>query len=206
MGFSDGFAVPACAFGVELLVHFLVDLGGPFEGVGEGGFVDFVVVVNEFVGFVDGVGVVGLWGELMGVPGKVDVEGRDGDFVGMLGDDGHVAGVFGDEPLHCGDGGRRMNPVDGVHLLDEGTLADDGANEVEGEGRGIAPVMRHHAANGDALLFQQSLAPAAVGFLNAISINQGSLDRFTDTRHVKCVEGRVGRILDPALKSTVFEK
>lgn len=70
----------------------------------------------------------------MGVPSKVDVEGRDGDLVGMLGDDGHVAGIFCDEPFHCGHSGRRMNPVDGVHLLDEGALADDGTNEVEGEG------------------------------------------------------------------------
>lgn len=60
MGFPDGFAVPAGAFGVELLVHFLVGFGGPFEGVGEGGFVDLVVVVDELIGFVDGVGVVGL--------------------------------------------------------------------------------------------------------------------------------------------------
>ena len=169
MRFSDGFAVPAGAFGVELLVHFLVGLGGPFEGFGEGGFVDFVVVVDKLVRFIDSVGVIGLGGELMGMPGKVDVEGRDSDFIGMLGDDGHVASIFGDEPLHCGHSGRRMNPVNGVHLLDEGALADHGADQVEGEGGGIAPVMRHHAADGDALLFVQPLGTAAVGDPNTIS-------------------------------------
>ena len=206
MGLPDSFAVPACAFGIKLLVHFLVGLGGPFEGVGKGSLVDFVVVVDEFAGFVDGVGVVGLGGELMGMPGEVDVEGRNGDFVRMLGDDVHVAGIFCDEPLHRGHSGRRMNPIDGVHLLDEGTLADNGTDKVQSEGRGVAPVMRHHAADGDAFFLVQMLGTAAVGSPNTISIYQRALDRCPDARHVKCVVGWVGRILDPALKITVFEK
>lgn len=46
----------------------MVGFGGPFEGGGEFELVDFVVVVDEDLGFVDGVGVVVLGGELMSVP------------------------------------------------------------------------------------------------------------------------------------------
>lgn len=42
-----------------------------------------------------------------------------------------------------------MDPVDGVHLLDERALTDDSANEVESKRRGVVPVARHHAANCD---------------------------------------------------------
>ena len=47
VGFADGFAVPACAFGIEFVVDFLVGFGGPFEGGGEFGLFDFVVVVDK---------------------------------------------------------------------------------------------------------------------------------------------------------------
>ncbi len=57
--FANGFAVPACAFGVEFVKHFLIRFARPFEGGGEGGLVDFVVVVDEFACFEEGVGVVG---------------------------------------------------------------------------------------------------------------------------------------------------
>ena len=68
VGFADGFAVPASAFGIDGGKHLLVGFGGPFEGVGKFDLVDFVVVVNEFLGFFEGVGVVGFRGELMGMP------------------------------------------------------------------------------------------------------------------------------------------
>ena len=68
MGFTNGFAVPAGALRIELVVHFLVGFAGPFESVGKPVFVDFVVVIDEFLGFAYRVGVIGFWGELMGVP------------------------------------------------------------------------------------------------------------------------------------------
>ena len=68
MRFADGFAVPACTFGVDFIEHFLVGFGCPFEGVGELGLVDFVVVVDEDAGLGDGVIVVLFWRELVRVP------------------------------------------------------------------------------------------------------------------------------------------
>lgn len=61
MGLADGFAVPACAFGVDCIEEFLIRLGGPSEGVGEFVFVDFVVVVDVDSAIFEGVGVV-RWG------------------------------------------------------------------------------------------------------------------------------------------------
>lgn len=46
----------------------LVGLACPFEGSGELGFFDLVVVVNEFAGLQRGVGEVRCGGELMCVP------------------------------------------------------------------------------------------------------------------------------------------
>lgn len=43
---ADGFAVPARALGVDFAVGLFVGFGCPFEGRGEGFFVDFVVVVD----------------------------------------------------------------------------------------------------------------------------------------------------------------
>lgn len=51
--------IPAGAFGIELIEHSLVGFASPFEAVGEFGFFDFVVVINESGGFVEGIGVVG---------------------------------------------------------------------------------------------------------------------------------------------------
>ena len=42
-----------------------------------------------------------------------------------------------------------MQPVDVVHFLDEGSLSDDGADEVDGKGGGVFPVAGHHSAKGD---------------------------------------------------------
>lgn len=58
MGFADGLAVPASAFGVDGGEHLLVGFRGPFESGGELNFVNFVVVVDVFLGFGKGVGVV----------------------------------------------------------------------------------------------------------------------------------------------------
>lgn len=41
--------------------------------------------------------------------------------------------VLDKEAIHGGGEGRRVDPVYGVHLLDEGALPDDGSNEVEAE-------------------------------------------------------------------------
>lgn len=147
MGFANGFAIPAGALAVNLVEHLLVGLGCPFEGVREAAFVDFVVVVDESTRFRGGVGVVGFTGELVGVPGKIDVEGRDGDFVGVFAHDGEKAGVFDEQAVHgCADG-RRMQPVYGVHFFDEDALTDDSAHQVNAKHGRVVPITRHHAAN-----------------------------------------------------------
>ncbi len=66
--FADGFAVPACAFGIQIIVHLLVGFACPFKGGGQGRFFDFVVVVDKSCGFGDCVGVVGRRRELVCVP------------------------------------------------------------------------------------------------------------------------------------------
>ena len=58
VGFSDGFAVPARALGVDCVEEFLVSLGGPGKGVRKFVFVDFVVVVDVDGAFLERVGVV----------------------------------------------------------------------------------------------------------------------------------------------------
>lgn len=57
---ADRFAVPTCALGVDFVVVLLVGFGGPFETCRQCFFVDFVVVVDEFLAPLDGVGEVGL--------------------------------------------------------------------------------------------------------------------------------------------------
>jgi len=68
VGFADGFAVPAGTFRVDGRVQSLVGLGGPFESGGELDFINFVVMVDEFLGFGEGVGEVVFWGDLVSVP------------------------------------------------------------------------------------------------------------------------------------------
>jgi hypothetical protein len=46
-------------------VLLLVGLGGELEGCVEVGFRDFVVVVEEFLGFSEGIGVICPWSELV---------------------------------------------------------------------------------------------------------------------------------------------
>lgn len=152
VGGSDGLAVPAGAFAVDLAVgEPLVHFAGPFEAVGELVFVDFVVVVDEdgrgiFRGLVRRVFKIAGGGELMGVPGEVDVEGRDGH-VPRVGDHDMEEGfVFVDEAVHGFHDGGRVYPVDLIHLLHERALADDRAGEVHGEHGYIIPVAGHHPA------------------------------------------------------------
>lgn len=58
VGFTDSFAVPACAFGVKFVVHFLVGFACPFEGGRQGCFFDLVVVIDKSCGLGYCVGVV----------------------------------------------------------------------------------------------------------------------------------------------------
>ena len=76
----------------------------------------------------------------MGVPGEVDVEGRDGDVAGILRHDLEEDCVFGDEAGDGGFEGGRVDPVDGFHLVNKDALAEDGADEVERERGGVFPV------------------------------------------------------------------
>ena len=105
MGFADRFAVPACAFGVKFVIHFLVGFACPFEGGGQGRFFDFVVVVDKACGFCYRVCVVVRRRELVRVPCQVDVESRDGGLIRMRRDDVNVAGILLDKTSHCGGGG-----------------------------------------------------------------------------------------------------
>ena len=170
MGFADGFAVPACAFGVEVVEGLLVDFACPFESGGEFCFVDFVVVVDEFAGLGDGVDVVGWWGELVRVPGEVDVEGWDGGSVGVQAHNGDVAIVFEEESGHGGCHCGGMEPVDGVHFFDKGPLADDGSYEVDGERRGVFPVAGHHSADGRSLFAGCGDTGGIVSFLDVVLV------------------------------------
>ena len=140
MGFANGFTIPAGALAVNFVKHLLVGLGSPFEGVREAVFVNFVVVVDEGTRFRGRVGVVGFAGELVGVPGKVNVEGWDGDFVAVFTHDGEEAGIFDEQAVHgCAYGGR-VQPVYGVHFFDEDALTNDGAYQVDAEHRRVVPI------------------------------------------------------------------
>lgn len=66
--FADRLAVPARAFGVDFIEHFLVGFGRPFEGVGELVLIDLVIMIDEDVSLCSGIVVVGFWRKLMGVP------------------------------------------------------------------------------------------------------------------------------------------
>jgi len=147
---ADGFAVPAQTFGVRLLELRFIEECCFCKRVGEGGLGDFVVVVDEARGVFDGEGVVGFAGELVRVPCEVDVEGGDEElgFVGLH--EVHESGILCDKAGGRGGNGRGVEPVEVGHFGDEGALADDGTNEVEGEGGGIVPVARHHFADCDA--------------------------------------------------------
>ena len=59
MRFAEGGTVPAEAFRIRFLEYVLVGFGGPFEGGGEFGGGNLVVVVYEAVGLADGMYVVG---------------------------------------------------------------------------------------------------------------------------------------------------
>lgn len=97
---ADGLAVPARAFAVDLVEHFLVGLAGPFERVRELVLVDLVVVVDEYVGCLDRKVVV-LWRrQLVRVPSQIEVEGGYGDVIRMLRQDGEIPVVLRNQTLH----------------------------------------------------------------------------------------------------------
>jgi hypothetical protein len=81
MGFTNGFAVPACTFAVDLTsCHTLILFRCPFEGVGEFVLLDLVVMVDKSAfGLLIRIRVVSCWGELVGVPGEIDIQGWDSD-------------------------------------------------------------------------------------------------------------------------------
>lgn len=105
MGFANSFAIPASAFRVEFVIRFLVDLACPFEGGGQDGFFDFVVVVNKSCGFGHCVGIVVGRRELVCVPCQIDVKSRDGGVFRIRGDYIDVPGILLDKTCHCGGGG-----------------------------------------------------------------------------------------------------
>lgn len=98
--FANGFAIPAGAFGVRFAVRFLVSFGCPGEGIVEFGLGDFVVVVDELTRRVCGVLHVAVRGELVRMPGQIDIESRHGHVVAVF-HDGDEALVFDDEAFHC---------------------------------------------------------------------------------------------------------
>ena len=128
MGFANRFTIPTRAFRVEIFEHFLVGFAGPFKSGGELCFFNFIVVIEEFLGLLDDMAVVGWWGELVRVPDKVDVEGGHSDFIGVRGDDVDIAGVFSKNTCHCRIEGGGVDPVYCVHFLNEGALTDYGAD------------------------------------------------------------------------------
>ena len=158
--FPDGFAVPTGAFGVELLVTMLVLARRPGKRMGKIDVVNLVVVVDEAARFGDGVGEILGRGELVRVPCQIHVQSRHHHRAAVAA--GHAGNgdeslVLGQEPGHgeASSGGEESG--DPVHFLDEGALADDGTDEVDGEGRGVIPVTRHHSTNGHSLGGPRSL-------------------------------------------------
>ena len=105
VGFADRFAVPACAFGVKFIIHFLVGFACPFEGGGQGRFFDLVVMVDESCGLGHCVGVVVGRRELVRVPCQVDIKSRDSGLIWIRGDYVDVAGVLLYKASHCGSSG-----------------------------------------------------------------------------------------------------
>ena len=92
----------------------------------------------------------------MGVPDQIDVEGGDCDVCFVRGEDLEEAGIFGKEAGYGGVEGGRVEPVYPMHLFDERSLTDDGADEVERGIGAVVPVMGHHTA--DSYLFEQLMA------------------------------------------------
>ena len=68
VGFADRLAVPACAFRVQFVIHFLVGFACPFEGGRQGRFFDLIVMVDKSSGLGYCVGVVVGRRELVRVP------------------------------------------------------------------------------------------------------------------------------------------
>lgn len=66
--FTDGFAVPARAFGVYFVEHFLVGFRCPFKGVVELDLINLVIMIDKDAGLRSGIVVVVSWRKLMGVP------------------------------------------------------------------------------------------------------------------------------------------
>ena len=89
----------------------------------------------------------------MRVPDEVDIEGGDRDFVRVRGDDSDIAIVFSEDAGHCRVEGGGVDPVYCMHFLNEGTLTDYGADQVQGKGRGVLPVVGHHFSYGNFFLF-----------------------------------------------------
>ena len=81
---SDGFAVPAYAFGVGLAEEVFVGFTGPFEGCFELVSGHFVVMVNELSAAEEGVLVVGSRRD---VPSQVNIQGWDTSMQRILGHD-----------------------------------------------------------------------------------------------------------------------
>jgi hypothetical protein len=91
-------------------------------------------VVNEdgsfaiLLGAVGGVFEVAGWGELVRMPGEVDVEGWDSHAARIGGHDLKKDGVFADKAEHGFGKGGRAQPVDVIHFLDECPLPNDCAD------------------------------------------------------------------------------
>jgi len=66
--FANRFAVPARAFGVDFIEHFLVGFGRPFEGVGELVLIDLVIMIDEDVSLCSRIVVVRFRRKLVRVP------------------------------------------------------------------------------------------------------------------------------------------
>ena len=154
MRLADGLAVPTSAFTVDLTAcQALVLLRCPFKGIVEFLLGDLVVVVDEATSCgLDGIRKISLRGELVGMPGQVNVERGNGDFARVVGDDGEEDTVFGDQALHGKLQRGRVDPVKAVHLLNKDSLAGYGANEIQCEWRRVFPVSRHHLPSSDSLV------------------------------------------------------
>lgn len=111
------------------------------------------------------------------MPGQIDVERRNSHLLRILGHDTKENVIFFDETRHGLHHSRRMEPVDIVHLLHKGALADDGTDQVQGK-RGMAiPIMGHHSSHGDPLLVVKgTLNEGALCFAEYVFVTEAFLE------------------------------
>lgn len=118
----------------------------------------------------------------MRVPCEIDVQHRHHHGAAVAAGhagNGDESRVLGQEPGHAESSGGGEEARDVVHLLDEGALADDGTDQVDGEGERVVPVTRHHSTNGHSLGGPRTLV-IVVDLFHCFHVLESDLERISD--------------------------